>query len=179
MARSTKEPLPSVSALLTLPTLWQHRCSQSRTENQMLPQEPAGCSSSARGCMQAPGLKSCQAIHHQFVWAFCSLCFSSLGGLPQRGLLEGGALEMLPASTSLLLTRRPGGTWCCCSDRDNYRTSKTSKGKTRLGVPKEKKRHFCYAFKYSLAFFKHKKLRTIQVTYLNSKTFQKQGNTTY
>lgn len=57
-----KEPLPSVSALLTLPTLWQHRCSQSRTEKQILPQEPAGCSSSARGSWQAPGLKSCQAI---------------------------------------------------------------------------------------------------------------------
>lgn len=94
------------------------------------------------------------------------------------GLLEGGALEMLPTSTLLLLTRTPG-TWCCCSDRDSYRTSKTSKAKTRLGVPKEKKRHFCYALKYSLAFFKHKKLQTIRVTYLNSKAFQKHGNTIY
>lgn len=94
------------------------------------------------------------------------------GRTPTDGPPVPGALQMLPASTSLL-TCTPE-TWCCCRDMDNYRT-----GKTRLWVPKEKKSNFCCAFKYSLAFFKRQKLLTSRVTYFSSKTLQKPGNSTY
>lgn len=172
---SRKEPLPSVSALLTLPTLWQQRCSQSQAENQILPRHQLN------GAPLQPGavckLPAPRAARPSLLClAFGSLCFSSLGRLPQVGPMAGGALQMLQPLLHYSSPTQQG----CCSARDKYRTSKTSKGKTRFWVPKEKKRHFCCEFKYSLAFFfKHKKLQTSQVTYLNSKTFQKTGNNTY
>lgn len=93
------------------------------------------------------------------------------------GPMECGALQLLPA---LLHCSSPTyqGPDAAAGIGTSAEQVKQAKGKQDFGYPRKRKGISAVYFNLLWLFFKHKKLQTSQVTYLNSKTFQKPGHTT-
>lgn len=130
------------------------------------PDPPPGTS---RGCMQLPAQRAAKAS---------LVCLGTLlpllqqpGGLPGMALLEGGALEMLPASIHYWPTHQGAAaaavTWTAAEQ------VKQARGKQDFGYPRKRK-GISAVFKYSLLFSNIRNYRQVRWLISIAKHFRNQ-----